>query len=150
MSNCRRGEMGRARCTVWPLGWRQPGWVLRPWSISKARRGGWKKVALRIGTPIYVDYAHTPDSLKILEACARTPPPLHVVFGCGGDATGQAALMGAVAVWLMCGCHRRQSSQRGSRGDPQRDIGSPRGAGDRRSREAIPYRRGGRKTEVWC
>jgi UDP-N-acetylmuramoyl-L-alanyl-D-glutamate--2,6-diaminopimelate ligase len=55
------------------------------------------------GAPIYVDYAHTPDSLeKILEALRpHTANRLHVVFGCGGDRDkGKRPLMGAIAVKL--------------------------------------------------
>jgi UDP-N-acetylmuramyl tripeptide synthase len=63
-----------------------------------------EKVAFsKAGAPIYVDYAHTPDSLeKVLEALRpHTANRLHVVFGCGGDRDkGKRPLMGAAAVTL--------------------------------------------------
>ena len=70
----------------------------------KGAPGRMEKVAIAAsGAPIYVDYAHTPDSLeKILEALRpHTANRLHVVFGCGGDRDkGKRPLMGAVAVKL--------------------------------------------------
>ena len=70
----------------------------------KGAPGRMEKVAFaKSGAPIYVDYAHTPDSLeKILEALRpHTAGNLHVVFGCGGDRDkGKRPLMGAVAVKL--------------------------------------------------
>jgi len=70
----------------------------------KGAPGRMEKVAIaKSGAPIYVDYAHTPDSLeKILEALRpHTANRLHVVFGCGGDRDkGKRPLMGAVAVKL--------------------------------------------------
>jgi UDP-N-acetylmuramoyl-L-alanyl-D-glutamate--2,6-diaminopimelate ligase len=66
--------------------------------------GRMEKVAIAAsGAPIYVDYAHTPDSLeKVLEALRpHTANRLHVVFGCGGDRDkGKRPLMGAIAVRL--------------------------------------------------
>jgi UDP-N-acetylmuramoyl-L-alanyl-D-glutamate--2,6-diaminopimelate ligase len=70
----------------------------------KGAPGRMEKVAFAAkGAPIYVDYAHTPDSLeKILEALRpHTANRLHVVFGGGGDRDkGKRPLMGAIAVKL--------------------------------------------------
>jgi UDP-N-acetylmuramoyl-L-alanyl-D-glutamate--2,6-diaminopimelate ligase len=70
----------------------------------KGAPGRMEKVALAAGgAPVYVDYAHTPDSLeKVLEALRpHTAGRLHVVFGCGGDRDkGKRPLMGAIAVKL--------------------------------------------------
>ena len=70
----------------------------------KGAPGRMEKVALALGgAPVYVDYAHTPDSLeKVLEALRpHTANRLHVVFGCGGDRDkGKRPLMGAIAVKL--------------------------------------------------
>ena len=70
----------------------------------KGAPGRMEKVAFAAGgAPIYVDYAHTPDSLeKVLEALRpHTENHLHVVFGCGGDRDkGKRPLMGAIAIKL--------------------------------------------------
>ena len=70
----------------------------------KGAPGRMEKVAFAAsGAPIYVDYAHTTDSLeKILQALRpHTGNRLHVVFGCGGDRDrGKRPLMGAAAVKL--------------------------------------------------
>ncbi|HEX4027682.1 MAG TPA: UDP-N-acetylmuramoyl-L-alanyl-D-glutamate--2,6-diaminopimelate ligase [Rhizomicrobium sp.] len=70
----------------------------------KGAPGRMEKVALAAsGAPVYVDYAHTPDSLeKVLEALRpHTAGRLHLVFGCGGDRDkGKRPLMGAIAVKL--------------------------------------------------
>jgi UDP-N-acetylmuramoyl-L-alanyl-D-glutamate--2,6-diaminopimelate ligase len=70
----------------------------------KGAPGRLEKVAFaKSGAPIYVDYAHTPDSVeKVLEALRpHTAGRLHIVFGCGGDRDkGKRPLMGAAAVKL--------------------------------------------------
>ena len=68
----------------------------------KGAPGRLEKVAFsKDGAPIYVDYAHTPDSLdQVLQALRpHTAGRLHVMFGCGGDRDrGKRPLMGAIAV----------------------------------------------------
>ena len=70
----------------------------------KGAPGRMEKVALAAsGAPIYVDYAHTPDSLeKVLQALRpHTQNKLRVVFGCGGDRDkGKRPLMGQIAAAL--------------------------------------------------
>jgi UDP-N-acetylmuramoyl-L-alanyl-D-glutamate--2,6-diaminopimelate ligase len=70
----------------------------------KGAPGRLQKVAwAAAGASIYVDYAHTPDSLeKVLSAVRpHVAGKLHVVFGCGGDRDqGKRPLMGAVAARL--------------------------------------------------
>ena len=67
----------------------------------KGAPGRMEKVAFAAsGAPIYVDYAHTPDSLeKVLQALRpHTANRLHLVFGCGGDRDkGKRPLMGQIA-----------------------------------------------------
>ena len=56
-----------------------------------------------VGAKIYVDYAHTPDSLRAaLQAIAASEPAkVSVVFGCGGQRDqGKRALMGCIAEQL--------------------------------------------------
>ena len=62
--------------------------------------GRMQAVANQRGLLIYVDFAHTPDALKVaLDACReQTRGQLWVVFGCGGDRdAGKRPLMGQVA-----------------------------------------------------
>ena len=70
----------------------------------KGAPGRMEKVAFAAsGAPIFVDYAHTPDSLeKVLQALRpHTKNHLHVVFGCGGDRDkGKRPLMGQIAAAL--------------------------------------------------
>lgn len=70
----------------------------------KGAPGRMEKVAFSVaGAPIYVDYAHTPDSLeKVLKALRpHTAGKLHVMFGCGGDRDkGKRPLMGQIAAAL--------------------------------------------------
>jgi UDP-N-acetylmuramoyl-L-alanyl-D-glutamate--2,6-diaminopimelate ligase len=62
-----------------------------------------RAVITRAGTPIYVDYAHTPDAIEAAVAALRphTDRRLITVFGAGGDRdVGKRAEMGAVAARL--------------------------------------------------
>ena len=106
---CRRPAPSRR-----PMRWSRPGWS-SGWAVMptkvfaalehlKGAPGRMEKVAFsKDGAPIYVDYAHTPDSLdQVLQALRpHTAGRLHVVFGCGGDRDkGKRPLMGAIAVRL--------------------------------------------------
>jgi len=81
-----------------------PGKVFAALEHLKGAPGRMEKVAFAAsGAPIYVDYAHTPDSLeKVLEALRpHTANRLHVVFGCGGDRDkGKRPQMGRIAATL--------------------------------------------------
>jgi UDP-N-acetylmuramoyl-L-alanyl-D-glutamate--2,6-diaminopimelate ligase len=81
-----------------------PAKVFKALEHLRGAPGRMEKVAFAAsGAPIYVDYAHTPDSLeKVLEALRpHTANRLHVVFGCGGDRDkGKRPLMGAIAAKL--------------------------------------------------
>jgi UDP-N-acetylmuramoyl-L-alanyl-D-glutamate--2,6-diaminopimelate ligase len=67
-------------------------------------RGRLERAAItRIGAPVYVDYAHTPDALRAAIEALRphTNGRLILVFGAGGDRdAGKRPQMGAVAVRL--------------------------------------------------
>src|SRR5258708_1911400 len=82
----------------------EPAKVFAALEHLKGAPGRMEKVAFaKSGAPIYVDYAHTPDSLEKVLAALRphTAGRLHVVFGCGGDRDkGKRPLMGAIAVKL--------------------------------------------------
>jgi UDP-N-acetylmuramoyl-L-alanyl-D-glutamate--2,6-diaminopimelate ligase len=79
----------------------KPSKVFCALSHLKGAPGRLEKVAFaKSGAPIYVDYAHTPDSLeKVLTAIRpHVTGRLHVVFGCGGDRDkGKRPLMGEAA-----------------------------------------------------
>ena len=78
-----------------------PGKAIAALAHLKGAPGRLEKVAFApSGAPIYVDYAHTPDSLeKVLSALRpHASGKLHVVFGCGGDRDkGKRPLMGEAA-----------------------------------------------------
>jgi len=62
-----------------------------------------RAVISRAGTPVYVDYAHTPDAIESAIEALRphTRGRLIIVFGAGGDRdTGKRAEMGKVAARL--------------------------------------------------
>jgi UDP-N-acetylmuramoyl-L-alanyl-D-glutamate--2,6-diaminopimelate ligase len=67
----------------------------------KGAPGRLEKVAIAAsGAPVYVDYAHTPDSLEQVLKAVRphVTGRLHVIFGCGGDRDkGKRPLMGEAA-----------------------------------------------------
>ncbi|WP_323733190.1 UDP-N-acetylmuramoyl-L-alanyl-D-glutamate--2,6-diaminopimelate ligase [Candidatus Bandiella euplotis] len=66
----------------------------------KAAKGRLELVAKHNGADVYVDYAHTPDSLQTILTTLRQicKGELHVLFGCGGnrDAT-KRPIMGEIA-----------------------------------------------------
>lgn len=69
-------------------------------SQVKAARGRLELVRRYNDADIYVDYAHTPDSLKIVLQTLRKSckGKLHVLFGCGGQRdTSKRGLMGSIA-----------------------------------------------------
>jgi UDP-N-acetylmuramoyl-L-alanyl-D-glutamate--2,6-diaminopimelate ligase len=79
----------------------EPSRVFAALEHLKGAPGRLEKVAFAAsGAPIYVDYAHTPDSLeKVLTALRpHASGKLHVIFGCGGDRDkGKRPLMGEAA-----------------------------------------------------
>ena len=81
-----------------------PAKVFTALALLKGAPGRMEKVAFAAsGAPIYVDYAHTPDSLeKVLQALRpHTSARLRLVFGCGGDRDkGKRPLMGQIAAAL--------------------------------------------------
>ena len=82
----------------------EPAKVFAALAQLKGAPGRLQRVAwAACGAPIYVDYAHTPDSLeKVLTAIRpHVTGKLHVVFGCGGDRDkGKRPLMGEAAARL--------------------------------------------------
>ena len=79
----------------------EPSKVFAALEHLKGAPGRLEKVAYDVsGAPIYVDYAHTPDSLeKVLDAIRpHVTGKLHVIFGCGGDRDkGKRPMMGEAA-----------------------------------------------------
>jgi UDP-N-acetylmuramoyl-L-alanyl-D-glutamate--2,6-diaminopimelate ligase len=79
----------------------QPSQVFAALEHLKGAPGRVEKVAIAAsGAAIYIDYAHTPDSLEKVLAAIRphVAGKLHVVFGCGGDRDkGKRPLMGEAA-----------------------------------------------------
>ena len=77
------------------------GKVFKALETLKGAPGRLERVAYAAsGAPIYVDYAHTPDSLEKVLIAVRphVTGHLHVIFGCGGDRDkGKRPLMGAAA-----------------------------------------------------
>lgn len=82
----------------------EPGRVLKAAATVKGVRGRMELAARRAnGARIYVDYSHTPDSLRhaLLALRPYTPGRLGVVFGCGGDRDpGKRPQMGYEAATL--------------------------------------------------
>jgi UDP-N-acetylmuramoyl-L-alanyl-D-glutamate--2,6-diaminopimelate ligase len=75
--------------------------VFKALETLKGAPGRLERVAYSAANaPIYVDYAHTPDSLEKVLIAVRphVMGRLHVIFGCGGDRDkGKRPLMGAAA-----------------------------------------------------
>ena len=69
-------------------------------SKIKAAKGRLELVRNYNGAEIYIDYAHTPDSLKTVLHTLRKSckGELHVLFGCGGQRdTSKRGIMGSIA-----------------------------------------------------
>jgi UDP-N-acetylmuramoyl-L-alanyl-D-glutamate--2,6-diaminopimelate ligase len=65
-----------------------------------AARGRLELAAKHNDADVYIDYAHTPDSLQTILVTLRKicKGQLHVVFGCGGERdSGKRAMMGDIA-----------------------------------------------------
>ena len=81
-----------------------PGATLASLSRVHPVRGRLERAVLtRAGTPVYVDYAHTPDAIESAIEALRphAKDRLIIVFGAGGDRdVGKRAEMGAVAARL--------------------------------------------------
>lgn len=68
------------------------------------------------GGSVYIDYAHTPDSLKkILQTLRKTcKNKLHILFGCGGDRDrGKRPVMGKIANQLADSVYVTDDNPRG-------------------------------------
>ena len=72
----------------------------RSLEVFRGVEGRLERVENTRGVGVFVDYAHTPDALRVVLEALRpiTKGKLVVVFGCGGDRDrGKRPLMGAVA-----------------------------------------------------
>lgn len=90
-----------AATTAWVLGV-SDGDIVRGLANLDRVPGRLERVEVEAPFSVYVDYAHTPDSLRAVLSAARSTlgsgAKLSVVFGCGGDRDAtKRPLMGAVA-----------------------------------------------------
>lgn len=78
--------------------------LVASWSRLSLPRGRLEKVNTRALGEVLIDYAHTPDALRIVLEAARLHSPkaqLRILFGCGGDRDrGKRPLMGKIAAEL--------------------------------------------------
>ena len=78
--------------------------LAQSWSELSLPRGRLERVNTRALGEVRIDYAHTPDALRIVLEAARLHAPkahLRILFGCGGDRDrGKRPLMGKIAAEL--------------------------------------------------